>query len=74
MILGDAIGNHQVAFAKPDWISGSDQDQETAAVTRVALMDQLFSEKTHIIGYHLSRNGIGFVDKTSDGYVFVAQA
>jgi len=26
MILGDAIGNNHVAFARPDWRSGSDQD------------------------------------------------
>jgi hypothetical protein len=26
MVLGDAIGNHHVAFERPDWASGSDQD------------------------------------------------
>jgi len=64
MILGDCIGNHHVAFEKPEWASGSDQDQEQAAKTRVSLLDQLASEKMH---------GVGFVDKTADGYAFVPE-
>jgi glyoxylase-like metal-dependent hydrolase (beta-lactamase superfamily II) len=71
MILGDCIGNHHVAFEKPEWHSGSDQDQETAAATRLALLDQLSHEKTRVIGYHLAGNGLGYVDKTASGYHFV---
>ena len=74
MILGDCIGNHHVAFEKPQWHSGSDQDQEMAAKTRVALMDQLAHEKMRIIGFHLAGDGTGFVDKTADGYAFVPEA
>lgn len=73
MILGDCIGNHHVAFEQPAWISGSDQDGETAATTRGALLDQLASEKTRVIGYHLAGGGTGFVDKTASGYSFVAE-
>ena len=74
MVLGDSIGNDHIAFARPGWISGSDQDPETAAATRTVLMDQLSHEKTRVIGYHLTGNGTGHVDKTSDGYAFVAEA
>lgn len=73
MILGDCIGNHHVAFEKPDWHSGSDQDHEMAAQTRVMLLDQLASEKTRIIGFHLLGNGTGYVDKTPSGYTFVPE-
>lgn len=73
MVLGDSIGNDHIAFARPSWISGSDQDPETAAATRTTLMDQLSHEKTRVIGYHLTGNGIGYVDKMSDGYSFVAE-
>lgn len=73
MILGDCIGNDHVAFARPEWNSGSDQDQDLAARTRVSLMDELFHDKTRIIGFHLSGNGIGYVDKRDDGYVFVPE-
>ena len=73
MILGDCISNDHIAFARPEWNSGSDQNPEMAATTRVALMDQLAHEKMRVIGYHLSGNGIGYVDKSSDGYAFVAE-
>ncbi len=73
MILGDCIGNHHVAFERPEWPSGSDQDQEMAAQTRLGLLDQLSHEKTRVIGFHLLGNGIGFVDKTADGYAFVPE-
>lgn len=73
MILGDSIGNDHIAFARPQWHSGSDQDPETAAATRTALLDQLSHDKTRVIGFHLRGNGIGYVDKTADGYSFVAE-
>lgn len=73
MILGDCIGNDHVAFARPEWPSGSDQDQDLAAKTRVALLDQLSHEKMRVIGYHLTGNSVGYVDTTSDGYVFVPE-
>jgi len=73
MILGDCIGNHHVAFERPEWHSGSDQDAETAAQTRLSLLDQLSHEKTRVIGYHLPGGGMGFVDKTASGYTFVAE-
>jgi glyoxylase-like metal-dependent hydrolase (beta-lactamase superfamily II) len=73
MILGDCIGNHHVAFAKPEWNSGSDQDEKAAAKTRISLMDQLSHEKTRIIGFHLAGNGVGYVEKSQDGYVFIPE-
>lgn len=73
MILGDCIGNHHVAFARPDWASGSDQDQPRAAATRVALLDQLAHEQTRVIGFHLPQ-GSGHVERTADAYRFVTDA
>ena len=72
MILGDSVGNHHVAFARPDWRSGADQDQDLAAQTRVTLMDQLATEQMQVIGYHLPQ-GVGYVEKGSDGYTFTGQ-
>ena len=73
LVVGDAIGNHHVAFARPQWNSGSDQDQERAADTRVRLMDQLSTEKMRLIGFHLPQGGIGHVEKRDDGYRFVPE-
>ncbi|MFN4193218.1 MAG: MBL fold metallo-hydrolase [Tabrizicola sp.] len=72
LVLGDCIGNHHVAFERPDWASGSDQDAGLAAKTRVALLDRLASEGHAIIGYHLPEGGIGRVERADKGYRFIA--
>ncbi len=74
MILGDCIGNDHIAFARPEWLSGSDQDPEMAAKTRLSLMDQLSAEKTRVIGFHLTGDGLGYIEKATDGYRFVTEA
>lgn len=71
MVLGDCIGNHHVAFERPDWLSGSDQDQASAAETRVKLLDQLATEQMAVLGFHLPGNGIGRVEKVDSAYRFV---
>lgn len=73
LILGDAIGNHHVAFRKPDWPSGSDQDTEAAAKTRTALFDRILADGLHIAGFHLPSGGMGRVERASEGYRFVAE-
>lgn len=72
MVLGDCIGNHHVAFARPDWVSDSDQDGDLGIKTRTILLDQLAAEQMHLIGFHLPNPGIGRAEKRGDGYVFVA--
>ncbi len=74
LVVGDALGNHHVAFERPEWASGSDQDKDMAAVTRVKLLDQLASEQMRVIGFHLPGGGIGRVEKADAGYLFVEEA
>lgn len=71
MILGDCVGNHHVAFERPDWSAGSDQDPETGAATRTALMDQLAADQMQVLGFHLPGDGIGRVERDGSGYRFV---
>ena len=71
MILGDSIGNDHIALARPEWQSGSDQDPETAVATRLSLLDQLSHEKTRVIGFHLTGDGMGYIEKGTEGYTFV---
>lgn len=73
MILGDCIGNSHVAFARPDWLSGTDQDAPLAAQTRTKLLDQLAHEKIRILGFHLPNGGIGRVERKGDTYSFVSE-
>lgn len=73
LVLGDAIGNHHVAFHQPGWHSGSDQDAETAAATRAMLFDRLTQENMALAGFHLPNGGMGRAVKQADGYRFIAE-
>ena len=71
MILGDCIGTHHVALARPSAPAGSDQDPDMGVATRVSLLDQLVHEQMPVLGFHLPGNGLGRIDRSGDGYVFV---
>ncbi|MBC7142736.1 MAG: MBL fold metallo-hydrolase [Rhodobacteraceae bacterium] len=73
MILGDCIANHHVAFERPDWPSGSDQDRALGAETRVALLDRLVAENFVLTGFHLPGGGIGRAERAGGGYRFVEE-
>lgn len=72
MVVGDAIGNHHVAFEQPGWASGSDQDQDLAAATRLALLDRLAGERMRLVGFHLPDGGIGRAERAGSAYRFIA--
>ena len=71
LVIGDAIGNHHVAFRRPEWPSGSDQDMDLAAETRLRLFDRITADDLLIAGFHLPDGGLGRVDRDGDGYRFV---
>ena len=71
MVVGDALGNHHVAFERPDWHSGSDQDAGKAAQTRLALLDRITADGLTVIGFHLPGGGIGRAEKQgATSYIF----
>jgi glyoxylase-like metal-dependent hydrolase (beta-lactamase superfamily II) len=72
MIVGDAIVNHHLAFERPEWRAGSDQDPDLGARTRLRLLDQIATEQVQIIGFHLPGGGIGRAERSGDGYRFIA--
>ncbi|MCV2863606.1 MBL fold metallo-hydrolase [Albidovulum sediminicola] len=72
-VIGDAIGNHHVGFERPDWASGSDQDKDLAASTRVALLDRMAADEVVLIGYHLPDGGIGRAERAGAGYRFIPE-
>ncbi|SIT92129.1 Glyoxylase, beta-lactamase superfamily II [Yoonia rosea] len=73
MILGDSIVNHHIAFEKPAWLSGSDQDPELGVQTRLGLLDQLSTSQMRLIGFHLPGGGLGRAERHGDGFVFVGE-
>ncbi|EPX77024.1 MBL fold metallo-hydrolase [Litoreibacter arenae] len=73
LVGGDAIGNHHIAFARPDWASGSDQNPEMAAEVRTRLLDKLSNENIALLGFHLPDGGVGRVERKDSAYRFVSE-
>lgn len=73
LVVGDAIGNGHLAFARPDWASGSDQDAETGIATRLRLLDQLATDQMAVVGFHLPEGGLGRVERDGDAFRFVTE-
>ena len=71
LVVGDAINDHHVAFKRPNWLSGLDQDPEMAALTRQKLLNRSSSEDILLIGFHLPEGGIGRVVQSGKEYSFV---
>ena len=74
LVVGDAIGNHHLAFDRPDWQAGADQDGATAVASRRMLFDRLTTEDLALVGFHLPKGGIGRAEVSGDGYRFVPGA
>ena len=72
-VVGDAIGNHHIAFARPNWRSGADQDLDMAIETRNRLFDRLTAEQMTLIGFHLPGGGIGRAERAEEGFRFVPE-
>ena len=73
LVVGDAIGNAHVAFERPEWPSGADQDGAMGAETRKGLLDRAAADKMRIIGFHLPGGGMGRVERREDRYQFVGE-
>ncbi|WP_299504759.1 MBL fold metallo-hydrolase [uncultured Roseobacter sp.] len=73
LVGGDAIGNAHVAFARPDWPTGADQDRDLGAQTRMRLLDQLATDEIALLGFHLPGGGLGRVARDGDAYRFVTE-
>lgn len=71
LIVGDAIANHHLAFDRPQWPSGSDQNAELGIRTRTALFDRILADQMSVIGFHFPGSGMGSVEKTASGYRFL---
>lgn len=70
LVVGDAISNAVISFERPDWRSGSDQDQAQGADTRLRLLDRLAGDRARIVGFHLPYPGIGTVERAGAAYRF----
>lgn len=65
MVIGDALTDAVISFARPEWRWAPDLDQDKAIASRLKLLDMLAHEKTPIVGYHLPWPGVGRVERVA---------
>jgi glyoxylase-like metal-dependent hydrolase (beta-lactamase superfamily II) len=71
LFWGDVIHFTSLQFANPDWGVVFDGDVEQARKTRRALLERVSSESMAVGGSHVDFPGIGYVEKSGDGYRYV---
>lgn len=70
LVTGDALTNAHLAVRRPDLPSGSDQNPELGAETRINLLNNITDSGISIIGYHLPDGGMGTVIRDGDAFRF----
>ena len=71
LVLGDAITNPVISFARPDWPLATDSDPDAGAAMRRGLLERCSADGLAVVGFHLPYPGLGRVERRGDGYGFV---
>jgi glyoxylase-like metal-dependent hydrolase (beta-lactamase superfamily II) len=71
LIVGDALTNEVISFARPELVWGSDVQPDIAVKTRLSLLGELAKDKINILGYHLPYPGFGRIEARGSAYSFI---
>ncbi len=64
----DTCNHYVVAIQRPDIPLDVDDDKEKAVATRKRILEMVSKEGLLVAGYHMPFPGLGYIDKTADGY------
>ena len=70
-LTADTANHYVASLQRPDWRVRFDQDAEMAKASRRRVFDRIAETRAPFIGYHMPFPGIGFAEKTGQGYRFV---
>lgn len=71
LIVGDLTVHEDVHFQNPDYGWALDIDGELAVQTRKAVLDMVVTEGAMIAAAHVTKPGLGHVERSGAGYRFV---
>jgi len=72
VILADTVNHAVMSLQRPEWHVRFDMDKEKAAAVRKRMLDMLATDRVPFTGYHLPFPSIGYAEKTSEGYRWLA--
>jgi hypothetical protein len=70
-LWADVVNHYVFSLQKPDWQVGFDDLKEKAIAARRRILDMAASEDLPAIGHHMPFPGLGYVERTGDGYRWV---
>jgi glyoxylase-like metal-dependent hydrolase (beta-lactamase superfamily II) len=73
LYVGDAMHHYVVSVQNPEWANGFDEDADTSAASRAALLAQSATSGQRIYAVHFPFPGIGKVEQRDDGFVWVQE-
>lgn len=71
LVTADAMTHQYISFEHPGWWSGTDLDQAQAEASRRMILELAATERSMILGYHLSFPGLGHVARAGSAFRFV---
>lgn len=72
LFWGDIVHVGAVQFARPEVTIQFDADQDTARATRLKTFDMAATDGLMIAGAHIGFPGVGYLEKSGEGYAFQA--
>lgn len=70
LLWGDTANHFVFSVQRPEWRVGFDDDKDAAVATRLRILEMAATDAIPVLGYHMPFPGLGFVERTADGYRF----
>jgi glyoxylase-like metal-dependent hydrolase (beta-lactamase superfamily II) len=74
LFIGDAMHSYVVSVRRPEWKVAFDNDQDTAAASRSALLASTAASGQRIYAVHFPFPGIGKIVRKDDAYAWVPES
>jgi glyoxylase-like metal-dependent hydrolase (beta-lactamase superfamily II) len=71
LIWADTCVHYVMAIQRPTWHLDVDDDKEKAVATRERILSMAATDRLVVAGFHMPFPGLGFVEKSADGYRWV---
>jgi glyoxylase-like metal-dependent hydrolase (beta-lactamase superfamily II) len=74
VLTADTANHYVLSLQRPDWEVRFDMDKAAGATTRKRVFDMIATDRLAFLGYHMPFPSVGYVEKVSEGYRYVAKS
>lgn len=72
LVWADTTNHSVMSLQQPEWYTAADHDKDMGVATRKRILDMVATEQIPAIGYHMPFPAVGYVEKASGSYRWVA--